>query len=748
MKLKLTTLGLCLLAMHVFGAKPKKSKNNAEAYQLSINAVDAQIKLDGILDEESWKTAQESSSFINKWPQDTGYAVAQTKVRLLYDNDFLYVSAICYQEQEDLVIQSLKRDNLNAFWNSDGFSVVIDPINQKTNGFLFGVNAGGAQVEATLTARGSNTNMDSNWDNKWYSATKQYENYWVAEMAIPFKTLRYNDSKNTWGINLIRNDMKRNVYSTWAQVPLAFNGIDLGHLGTLQWDKSPKKTKGNIAVIPYVSTRVSQNHEDNEPTETKLDGGLDAKISLTSSLNLDLTINPDFSNVDVDQQVTNVSRFSVFFPERRAFFLENSDLFSDFGSWGIRPFFSRKVGLVDGEPVPIAFGARISGNITDDLRVGLMDVHTRASGELNPTNYFVGSIQKRVLDRSSIKVLFNNKQEFAQGESDEEQSYNRTGGVELNYTSEDGSLNASAKGHWSTTEEKFDENAYYSLGTNYRGPNLYAGLQGNYVGKNYIAEMGFVPRLNHYDPENDTTIRIGYKSINPWIGYNWYGNENTKYREQELWTWTVFDFSTEGDFMERRTNVGYARQFLNNSRMRVTALNRSVQLMVPAQFIGSDYDPLPVDRYDFTFISTQYSTNQLSKVTSRTEVNFGGFFNGTRFEFSEEISIRAQPWGVFAISYRMNRLNLPDEYGSKTLHLIGPRSEISLRNNLWWTTFLQYNTQAENFNINSRLQWRYKPMSDLFIVYSDNYATNGTEGSNFRVKNRGIVFKLTYWLNM
>ena len=749
MKLKLTILLLCLLTSVAYGSRPKKEQNNAEAYQLQINLVDSQIKLDGILDEESWQNAQESSSFINKWPQDTGYAAAQTKVKLLYDQDFLYVSAICLQDQKDVVIQSLKRDNLDGFWNSDGFSIVIDPINQKTNGFLFGVNAGGAQVEATLTARGSQTNMDANWDNKWYSAVQQYEDRWVVEMAIPFKTLRYNDSKNQWGINLIRNDMKRNVYSTWARVPLAFRGIDLGYLGTLQWDNSPKKTKGNIALIPYTSAGVSKDYEENEPADKNMDVGLDAKIALTSSLNLDLTINPDFSNVDVDQQVTNVTRFSIFFPERRAFFLENSDLFTDFGSWGVRPFFSRRIGIDGGDPVPIAFGARISGNLTDDIRIGLMDVHTKATSDLNPTNFFVGSVQKRILDRSSVKVLFTNKEDFPDSEGgDVTKSYNRTGGAEFNYTSKDGSLNGSLKGHWSTTEESLDENAFMSATINGRGENLYWGLQYNQVGENYIAEMGFVPRLSHYDPVNDTTIRIGYQTINPWIGYNWYGNDNTNYREQELWTWTVVNYSTEGDFMERRTNVGYSRQFLNNSRMRVTSMIRSVQLMVPAEFIDDEHDPLPIGRYNFTFFSTRYSTNQLKKVSAQTELNYGGFFNGNRLEFSEEISIRAQPWGVFAIAYRMNRLELPGEYGSTTLHLIGPRAEISLRNNLWWTTFLQYNTQAENFNINSRLQWRYKPMSDLFIVYSDNYATTGSEGSNFQVKNRGLVFKLTYWFNI
>ncbi|WP_456460391.1 DUF5916 domain-containing protein [Reichenbachiella sp.] len=737
---RLTALLMCSLATLCFGGNNKTGNN--QNFQLPIERIDAEVKLDGQLEESFWAELTPSSDFINKWPQDTGLAKAKTTVRLAYDANFLYVSAVCYQDMDELIIQSLKRDNTGAFWDSDGFSILLDPINTKTNGYLFGVNAGGAQVEATLTARGSSTNMDSNWDNKWFSAVSKHEDHWTVEMAIPFKTLRYNQHNKNWGINLVRNDMKRNVYSTWAHVPIEFDGIELGYFGTLNWDTPPAKTKGNMALIPYLSTARSKDHEEGEPVENDLGVGVDAKIALTSSLNLDLTVNPDFSNVDVDQQVTNVSRFSVFFPEKRGFFLENSDLFSDFGTWAVRPFFSRRIGIdEDNEPVPVAFGARISGNLTDGMRIGIMDVHTKASGDLSPTNYFVGSVQQRFFKRSSVKVLFNNKEDFPESELTE-RTYNRTGGAEFNYVSESGQLNASLKTHWSTTEEKLSNNQFIALNGTYRGENVRAGFSYSKVDENYIAEMGFTPRLKHYDAELDTTIRIGYQSINPWLGYVWNGNDETTFRSSEIFTWTVLEYNSEGELMSRRTSLNGGGIFQNNSRFWLGIMNRSVTLQVPADLIGGD-TPLPVDQYDFTIFNTSFSTNQLKKVFSETEFNFGGFFNGTRIEFGQEVSLRAQPWGVFSINYRMNKIQLPEDYGETTLHLLGPKAEISLRNNMWWTTFLQYNTQDENFNINSRLQWRYKPMSDFFLVYSDNYAT-----TDFKTKNRGLVFKLTYWLSI
>lgn len=726
---------------HAIFARSTDNESNSQIYRLGILKISEEIKLDGILDEEIWKKANVSTDFINKWPSDTGLAKAKTEVRILYDDNFIYVSAVCYQDMNKLVIQSLKRDNTRAFWNSDGFSIVIDPIQQKSNGYLFGVNAGGAQVEATLSVNGGSTSFDSNWDNKWFSSVQQYEDKWIAELAIPFNTLRYNESNITWGINLIRNDMNRNHYSTWAQVPLAFRGIDLGYFGTMEWDNAPKKAKGKVALIPYASAGRTKDYSADEGGTNEWKAGLDAKVAITSSLNLDLTINPDFSNVDVDRQVTNVSRFNVFFPEKRAFFLENSDLFSNFGTDGVRPFFSRKIGLVEGQPVPIAFGARLSGNITDDIRIGLMDVHTQASEGLNPTNYFVGSVQKRVLDRSTVKVLFNNKQDFPT-ESNAVDSYNRTGGLEFNYTSLKGNWNGNAKAHLSTTEDKFDQNQFVAGDISYRGENLRGGLNYSYVGQNYIAEMGFVPRLNHYDAAKDTTIRIGYQTLNPWLGYQWYGGENRKFRQQEAWFWNTFERSTGGDFLSRRSSLSWNIIFQNNSRIGVSIQNRAVELQVPANLIGGE-EPLPAEKYTFSSVGVNYSSNNLNPFVYRTSVNYGGFYSGTRIRISQGISYRIQPWGTFGINYELNKIDLGGNYGETTLHLIGPKSEISLRNNMWWTTFLQYNTQAENFNINSRLQWRYKPMSDIFLVYSDNYAT-----TDFSVKNRGLVFKITYWLNM
>ena len=264
---KLLLLSIFMLFHGLLMAGKEDPTDSREKFQVNIYKTSLPINIDGKIDEEAWLHSELVKNFINKWPLDSGLAEAQTEVRLTYDDDFLYVSAICYGYGEEYIIQSLKRDNDDSHWQSDAFTLLLDPINERTNGFMFGVNAGGAQIEAQLTVPGNRTRYDENWDNKWYSEVSIHEDFWVVEMAIPFKTLRFNSSDRSWGVNFLRNDMGKNVYSTWSRVPQGFPGIDLAYNGLLKWDQPPKQTKGRVALIPYASGGVSRNHEDGESTE-------------------------------------------------------------------------------------------------------------------------------------------------------------------------------------------------------------------------------------------------------------------------------------------------------------------------------------------------------------------------------------------------------------------------------------------------------------------------------------------------
>ena len=312
---------------------------------VNISRSPSAIKVDGILDEPVWQTAQLTTDFWQRYPYDSAQSELSTEVMVSYDDKFLYVAATCYAKHEkNYVIESLRRDFKGK--GNDAFYFVINPFNDRMSGYYFGTSPYGVQSEGIIQNGGASVSRYSrstnpSWDNKWFVEVKQYEDRWVTEMSIPFSTLRFKEGVDHWRVNFCRVDYGHNEYSNWNHIPRNFSFSSLANTGILVWDEAPKRPGSNISLIPYVKTGASRNYEDGSPAQWIKGLGGDAKIGLTSSLNLDLTVNPDFSQVEVDQQVTNLDRFEIYFPEKRQFFLENNDLFSEFGVRQARPFFSR-----------------------------------------------------------------------------------------------------------------------------------------------------------------------------------------------------------------------------------------------------------------------------------------------------------------------------------------------------------------------------------------------------------------------
>src|ERR1700761_6290353 len=389
---------LCCLAGHYAAAQ----KANAN-YRYHIKRATSDISIDGVMNEHAWMEADSADNFHMVLPMDTSLSKVKTVGRMTYDDKNLYILAVCYTNiSGPYMVESLKRDF--SFQKNDNFIFFIDPFDARTDGFTFGANAAGAQWDGSMYSGGS---VDLNWDNKWTSVVKNYPNKWVFEAAIPFKSIRYKKGIKEWGINFSRNDLKGAEKSSWAPVPRQFPTASLAYTGTLVWDEDPPTSSSNVSIIPYALAGVTKNYQAGTSPAFKREFGGDAKISVTPSLNLDLTVNPDFSQVDVDQQVIDLSRYQLFFPEKRQFFLENGDLFSNFGYSDIRPFFSRQIGLNQ----PIDFGARLTGKLDKDWRIGAMDIQTQNSQQnsIDGANYGVITLQRRVLDRSNIGFLFVNK---------------------------------------------------------------------------------------------------------------------------------------------------------------------------------------------------------------------------------------------------------------------------------------------------------------------------------------------------
>jgi hypothetical protein len=713
-----------------------------KSYQYNIQPTTNKIKIDGILDESVWTIVETAKDFFKKYPNDIGQPKRKTEVRLTYDNENIYFAFKVYDSGTSL-IKGLKRDIGHD--GNDGVGIMLDPQNKKTNGFYFVVNALNVQSDDQLSNSFENGPSWS-WDSKWFSATKDYGSFWIAEIMIPLKSIRYDPKQLQWGINFVRIDAKQNEYSTWTKVPPNFRSYDLGYLGLLNWKSAgAPATAKNIIFLPYVTGNSSEDKENGKSLNTNTGAGFDAKVALNASLNLDLTVNPDFSQVEVDQQVTNLTRFDIFLPEKRNFFLENSDLFSNFGIPPIRPFYSRTIGLdKDGNRIPILFGARLSGNINPSTRIGVMDMQTGKQGDYSAENFSAFTIQRSVLKRSNVKAYFLNRENYISEEEAKKNpldKYGRNAGMTFEYSNTEGTFSAWADYHQAFKATVTDQDKYIQAGFSSEKTNWgFVSLIGN-VGKNYYTDMGFVQMIDNYDAERDTTIRLGFTNTFNQITYKILPT-NGPIGKLKFEIGNFATFHPDNSLNQSDAKFSIQSDFKNASFFNVSFGNTSLNLLYPISFTSGK--PLPAGNYQFNQFEMTYTSDMRKLFGVFGMITAGQFYNGTVKGGSIGVSWRSQPHLKLSLRAEINKIELPKPYGSNDLVLISPKIEWNFSTKLFWTTFMQYNTQQNNFNINSRLQYRFKPMSDFFLVYTDNYYTDPM----LKNKNRALIFKFSYWFNL
>lgn len=743
--------GICILFFNSIA-----SENDATSI-LHIKQASSEIILDGNLNEPAWQEAEAAGNFKQHFPYDTSFAISKTEVRITFNQKNLYIAAVCFDEsQKEYVVQSLKRD-FDQKWN-DCFAINIDPFGDGNNAFHFGVSPMGAQREALITGGGVWGGNDS-WDSKWYSVVVNQDDKWIVEIAIPFKTLRFNSSSSIWEINFFRNDLKRQENSHWSPVPKNYSENFLGYNGELIWDNPPPKSGTNISLIPYVIGQVSKDFEKNEETVIKPNLGMDAKIAVTSSLNLDLTINPDFSQVDVDKQVSNLTRFSLHVPEKRNFFLENSDLFDDFGFRMIRPFFSRNIGLYtmsdfEYKPVPILAGTRLSGKLNNNLLIGLLNAQTGRVPDLNieSQNYNVFALRQQTGGKSYLSFIFVNRQAFpadsialTKGEKKyflDKNDYNRVLGGDYFYASKNNKFAAKTFYHHSFSPDINGKSYAHASFFLYNSTRLFAMWNHEYVGSGYNAEVGFVPRILHYNPITDSFIKHSYWRFEPYISYRFYSKSGI-INHQVFGLYMNYYLDDYWEYLDRQNELKYELKFQNASNMEISLFNDYTRLIYPSDINGTFDSLLPADGYSYNYAKVEYGSSKKNKINGGIESSYGGFYNGTKLSASGSINYRLQPWGNFSLSYSRDKIAMPAPYMDAVVNVIGTQIELSFSKSVFFSTFVQYNDQIKNVNINSRFQWRFKPMSDLFFVYTDNHYTF----SGFPVRNRAFVLKLVYWFN-
>lgn len=706
----------------------------------SVKLISESVQLDGALDEPFWENADGPHDFQQYFPSDSILAENQTDIKMVYDNTTLYIGIRVESVGDDWVIPSLRRD-FRASGN-DNVNLVFDTFNDGTNAFMFGINPYGVQREVLISGGGLDLRgFNTAWDVKWKGESKRYSGYYTAELAIPLTSFKFKEGETKWRFQCYRFDMQSNERSVWYNVPQNQLVISLAFMGDMFFEQPLGKSRTPVALIPYINT-ISEKDFEGDLSDTRLKVGGDAKVSIGNGMNLDITLNPDFSNVEVDDIITNLTRFEIGLPERRQFFVDNSDLFGSFGgSRDANPFFSRRIGIArdtadNSIENRIIGGVRLSGKLNEDWRLGFLNIQTDEdiANEIASNNNMMFALQKKVFSRSNIGMFLINKQSFKDYDfiaRDEE--YNRVVGMDYNLASKDNSWFGKFYLHKSFQPDdntgNFSSGAF--IGRNSRRFNFFHDMA--YIGEDFQSDLGFVPRKDIFKTATSAEVVFWPKSD----VINSHGFEVFP-----VITWRPgLDFKQTDHVYNLNWNVN----FQNQSMGGIGFSNSFIFLTEPFDPTNTDGAvELPGNQgYYFNSVTAAYESNRANVFAIEAETSVGRFFNGNRFSFMGQFNLRLQPKALISLALNYDKLSLPAPYSSADLWLISPRFEFTFNKSLFWTTILQYSNQRDNLGINSRLQWRFAPLSDLFIVYNDNYFVN-----TFAPRYRSINLKFTYWLNI
>ncbi|WP_340065365.1 DUF5916 domain-containing protein [Ascidiimonas aurantiaca] len=708
--------------------------------QFTVKLINTPITLDGVLDEKSWEIADSAADFFQYFPTDSLPAIQPTVIKMLYDNTYLYIAITVHAKGNAYVIPSLERD-FRAGGN-DNISLLFDTFNDGTIAFLFGINPYGVQREALISGGGSELRgFNTTWDVKWKSETRMYDGYYIAEISIPLTSFKFKEGETKWRFNSYRFDTQTNEQSTWSQIPQNQFIFNLAFMGDMIFEKPLGKSRTPLALIPYVNTAFQKDHET-EQSITDFSFGGDAKIAIGNGMNLDITINPDFSNVEVDDVITNLTRFEIGLPERRQFFIDNSDLFADFGdSEEANPFFSRRIGIaedLEGNTIQndIIGGVRLSGKLNRDWRLGFLNLQTAedVTNAIPSDNNTVLALQRKVFARSNIGFLFVNRQTFQDYDFLENTSrYNRVIGIDYNLASADNTWVGKGYFHKSFTPETSGDDISAGARMRFNSRYYQAGISSRLVGENFNSDLGFIRR------KDILTLEPSFSRI------FWPANKNINSHQFNINSTLIWRPGLDFKNTDYTHRLSWEAEFRNQANATAGITHRFIFLTETFDPTGKDApNPLPENKgFQYTGIDMEFASDRRKVFSYRLRPSGGEFFNGHIFSMEAEANLRLQPRFFTSLRINYDRIQLPEPFPSASIIIINPRFDITFTRSVFWSTIIQYSNQTDNLGINTRLQWRFAPLSDLFVVYNDNYTTN-----TFGPRNRSLNIKITYWLNI
>ena len=719
---------------------PPAHAQPAPGNNVSVRAIrlDAPLQLDGRLDEAVYRAAPPITDFIQQEPDSGQLATEQTEAWVLFDEDTLYIAARCRLSEPDrIVANEMKRDSPGMF-GSESLAVVLDTFYDRRNGFIFIANPLGGMFDATVT---NERTPNRDWNTVWDARTSRFEDGWTVEIAIPFKSLRYRPGPTQlWGINMQRRAVWKNEQSFLSPVPASFGMMGMfkvSSAATLTGLEAPSAGIP-IELKPYAIADATSDFAAAAPFSNDIGGafGADLKIGVTQGLTADLTYNTDFAQVEVDEQQVNLTRFNLFFPEKREFFLEGQGIF-DFGG-GQRPepnrffvtgeafaldapilFFSRQIGLEDGETVPIDGGGRLTGK-AGAFSIGLLNVQTgEAPGAgIDATNFTVVRIKRDVLRRSSVGGIFTRRSVSTEGAG-----ANAVYGLDGVFSFYD-DLNVNTYVARTETPGMQGDDMSYRTELHYSGDRWGFTADRLSVGANFNPEIGFVRRDDFRRNYGSFRFSPRPQGIAAVRKFTWEGS---------------VDYITDGaGRLETRLQRGqFVTELESGDLLFAVATDNYEFLKQP--FDITDDVTIPVGGYSFVNYRAGYSLAQQKIVSGGVAVDFGKFYGGEKTTLSYfRGRVGVTPQLTLEPSVSFNWIDLPQ--GSFSTELVATRLTYTLTPRMFVAALLQYNSEDNALGSNIRFRWEYQPGSELFVVYTDERDTLNPRPI---LQNRAFVVKLT-----
>jgi hypothetical protein len=707
-----------------------------------------EITIDGSLDEPAWERATPATDFYQFAPNPGELSPEPTEVRFLYDDDNLYVAFHSWDsDMANRTVTELKEDFSPT--NSDVATLVIDSLHDRQSGYQFATNAAGAKRDSQISNDGTYNN---DWDGVWDVKVSVQEDGWIAEFILPFKTFRFSNAPTQeWGLNLGRKILRRNEDSQWAPIPIRYRAISkISLAGTLTGLENIRPGR-NLKIKPYVSGGSTEVRADSQlPAMRSIqslgrikdyDGGVDVKYGVGPSLMLDATYHTDFAQVEVDQQQVNLTRFSLFFPEKRDFFIENAGNFGFGGGGGgsgrntgggsstgtsgnLSPFYSRKIGLsAAGTPIPIIGGARLSGKVGGAYDVGLLTMKTdslvtrdAAGAVVSSTpsnNYVVGRARRNLLNNSFLGVLVTSRDSTVQG--DYNRVYGTDGYFELDRWQFNGYLLRS------DTPGKSGRNQARKLGAAWQDDELVLSTEYNAVQGNFNPEVGFLRRGNVTQYTGDVAWRPQLR-------------RSRTIRNLDFGaTLDYYEGASGGGIETRIEDVNLGVVFENNGSVSFNVVQTFDRLADNTRILSAT---IPAGDYQYRAQTASFNTNQSRAISGSGNVSWGEFWNGDRTSFGGSLGFTPNYHLSVDMSYSRNDVELPT--GSFTTDLVGMRLVYAFTGRASLNAFVQYNADTDQVSSNIRFNFIHHPLSDLYLVYNDRRDT-----MNSRLLERSFIVKLT-----